>query len=160
MTAQTPHNLINKYKLRFRFYIRNLKLYDVVRGEVSKTEESLSLYKFENKPLESTGPILTCNWMGYVPTFLLSKKGELILMNYGNCTPNNFSEEKLIGNFFIELREHFYAPSLYIPFKNGIINTDTNHWFQQKGYDISQRYNEWSGKYYTKNIIKKTRPNH
>jgi hypothetical protein len=152
MTAQTPDILINELET---LNIEELDCYGVIAGNPRENHGWGDKYEFKHKPNPPESMIFSANWKGYTPTYRITKKGSLELISY-SYVKNGIEEidppEELEGDFWLMFKESFFAPRLYIPFKDGKIILEKNKWLQYKG-DSWAKSKGWSGKYYTENII-------
>lgn len=100
------------------------------RGEEpqSKLRGWCKAYKAEPA---SIGPASSANWKGYVEQFRLTTEGRLILLGFTydrDPEREHRVDELLEGDFFMMLKQSFFSPGLYVPFRDGVLVTNHTEW--------------------------------
>lgn len=152
MTAQASDSLIVEHQT---IDINGLHCFGVVAGDPKDKNGWREKYDFHHKPNPPEFGFCSANWKSYIPTFRLTAEGALELLSY-SYAEHGIEEidppEVLSGNFWLVLKERFFAPRLYIPFDHGTVVLDKNRWLQEKGESI-HKLKGWSGRYVTSNLL-------
>lgn len=129
MTAQIPEQLINKHG-EIDFYGNTL--YSICVGDPTSLLER-QVYPFKHKGDLDKCQVFSACWRGYVSVYELKQSGEIYLVKFEYPFGSESSEsdevnERLEGDFWLDLRTEFFGSRLFVPFENGQIVIDKDKW--------------------------------
>lgn len=130
MTEQISDVLHNE---RDDIHLDGYYLYGVCVQDPS-TDRPWSPYSFTVEAnQDKCEPDSSC-WKGYISMYRLDSLGHLTLTKYVYLNTNDADEfeERLEGNFWMELRKGLCGDKLFIPFVDGIIENDNNKWLVKR----------------------------
>ena len=132
MTAQIPDRLINDYP---EIDLSGLHVYAVIVGDIEANHGWGEPYAFTIQA--SPDPRVMCSalWRGYVSLYQLNDAGHLTLTGFeypfhtGRAAES--VTEALVGDFWLLVKESFFANRIYIPFLNGVVVKDRSRWVHE-----------------------------
>jgi hypothetical protein len=101
------------------------------RGQEPRSDLCVWRNAYRSEPGPRHEPVCTANWKGYVEQFQLTAEGRLILLRFEyDRDPERVHrvDELLEGDFFLMLRQSFFAPGLYVRFRAGVLITKRTEW--------------------------------
>lgn len=132
MTAQLPDRLENRHPT---LDLGDLELYGVSRGT---PPSALAPYAFTAEVERPEGlQLCSALWSGYVGVFRVDPDATVTLEGYAFpfTEPHVPDEaklqrvgERLTGDFWLCLRPDFFAPTTWLPARDGVLSTDPNTW--------------------------------
>ena len=133
MTAQKSDVLINCYP---HVNLDSLYSYRILRDDPNTNNGWGEDYKFHRKPKKNDAGFSAC-WRGHISTYQLCENGQLKLIGY--CYPissvaSEEFEEVLNGNFWLMMKERFFAPRVYVRFCDGIIDANVKNWLFEEDW--------------------------
>ena len=132
MTAQAPEQLINEHP---SVDFGSMNLYGVIRGNVSANHGWGTPYEFLHAPRPlKRARANSALWRGFVASFRLTSKGNLILCGYAYSDADQEEEsfeELLHGEFWMVMKHNFFGPRTYIPFHEGRIVESVADWIRE-----------------------------
>lgn len=152
MTTQITDELINECP---DVNLDGFYLYDIITGDIHSKSGWGVPYPFKHQPRQTESAGCSANRRGYVSSFQLTKDGQLKLVSYrydafavkvrdtvtalpivpSQKTTSDpeieYVEEQLVGDFWMVMKNVFFVPRTYIPFRAGVIVKDREQWFKE-----------------------------
>jgi hypothetical protein len=133
MTAQAPEVLIADPG---SVELPRLKLYRIIVGQIDDPK-SWASYKFASASALPRQKTFSALWRGCVSTYRLKADGTLVLERReypaAKDAPSDRPQETLQGDFWLDLRPHFFGDKIMVPFVAGRIQADPNLWRRLTG---------------------------
>ena len=126
MTAQAADSLDNQYP---GVDLDGLMLYRILVGPYEEGER----YPFRTPPVIPSGTQqASFLWRKHIAEFTLDSAGQLMLEAYSYPLspgkPREVVGERLVGDFWLELRFRFQGPKVFVPFQAGVIVAEETAW--------------------------------
>lgn len=142
MTAQAPErfdsqhgDFVQQPPANHAFTIRGVPgtwyLHGVIRGVPAIDNHGWGTGKAYKADPGKPRAFDSANWKGYAELFQLTAAGRLVLLGFKyDYEPErqHLVNETLEGDFFMVLKQSFFAPRLYVPFRDAVLVTDRAAW--------------------------------
>jgi hypothetical protein len=133
MTAQKADVLINEHA---SFDVGAWFVFGIFRGDPSS---SLTLWTHVGlpDPIDATRTSTT-NHKGFVRVYRLTSSGRLVLERYkydrerkSDLPRQRTFYHEIRGEFYFDLRPVFFGPTVFVPFREGVVVVDRSRWWHR-----------------------------
>lgn len=123
------------------FELPKFQLYGVMVGDIDNSK-TWSGYKFSVVGDPTKMRMCTALWRGCVSTYVLRSNGTIHLKQleypFTEGVEPDEVDEKLIGDFWLDMRKSFMGDAVRVPFVDGHIEVTESNWRTREGISVGR----------------------